>query len=57
MNNFEKIKAMNIDEMAKILSSDCANRCPKYFQFKKCYGNCQENVKQWLEQESENNET
>ena len=54
MRNIDKIKNMTLDEMAKILSSDCANRCPKYIQFKKCYGNCQENVKQWLQQEVNN---
>lgn len=53
MNNFDKIKNMTLDEMAELLSTDCALRCPKYMQYKKCYGNCQENVKQWLQAESE----
>lgn len=51
--NFEKIQNMTLDEMAELLSIDCAFRCPKYMQYKKCYGNCQKNIKQWLQAESE----
>lgn len=59
MNNFEKIKAMNIDEMAElfnILKSSCMS-CIAVLD--KCssehYGskNCLNSIKQWLELESE----
>lgn len=55
MNNFEKIKAMSIDEMARwmfVLHSACGF-CPVN-KAKTCEaGNCQYSWKQWLEQESE----
>lgn len=53
MNNYDKIKQMSVDEMAEVLSTDCSFRCPMYEKHKKCYGNCQENIKQWLLLESE----
>ena len=47
MNNFEKIKAMDIDEMAEFIKS---TRC-----MGECLGiecsQCKENLKQWLESE------
>ena len=55
MNNYEKIKAMSIDEMARwtfVLHSACGF-CPVK-EAKMCEtGNCQYSWKQWLEQESE----
>lgn len=63
MNNFEKIKAMDIDEMAEFLfllqngkicgCSDCNNLCCDDLM----YANkpfdylCKEHIKQWLESE------
>lgn len=53
MNNFEKIKAMDIEEMAKLLSKGC---CIGDFT---CHGcictddKCLNTIKQWLESESE----
>ena len=58
MNNFEKIKQMNIDEMAKFIlnSASCSTYC-KYIQEPiascKKKNNCINGIKQWLEQESE----
>lgn len=53
MNNFERIKAMNIDEMAKLLSSHNCDYCV-LFQKLECYKiKCEDGIKQWLEQETE----
>lgn len=53
MNNYERIKTMSIDEMAKVLSKpvcfhciDNKNEC--------CNENCKKGVKQWLEIEEVN---
>ena len=53
MNNFEKIKAMNIDEMVRWLwrITDCGY-CEASKRF--CYysaGECKRMLKQWLESE------
>ena len=58
MTNYEKIKAMSIDEMAELLYDTTFNdfvcnscKAPNY-----CNGGideCKEGIKQWLEQESE----
>ena len=56
MNNFEKIKAMNIDEMASFVfnSAGCTVYC-KYINetldFCKSKSNCKNGIKQWLESE------
>ena len=53
MNNFEKIKAMNIDEMVKWVSSitDCCF-CPMQHPTDvKCYEGCPDGIKLWLESE------
>lgn len=48
MNNFEKIKAMSIDEMAKLIAKLCGNGCET------CPCNkCADSIKQWLESEEE----
>ena len=56
MTNFEKIKSMNIDELAYFLSharSDC-ECCPAGALYgynhigKSCYGNCQKAMTEWL---------
>lgn len=58
MNNFEKIKAMDIEEMAKFLENmtinyDSCHYCYiKDFCKDKC-PNCYLAYKQWLQQESE----
>lgn len=54
MNNFEKIKAMNIEEMAELLSKGC---CIGDFTCHDCIcadDKCLNTIKQWLELESEN---
>lgn len=53
MNNFEKIKAMDIDEFAQWVSSitDCSF-CPmRHPTDVKCYEGCPDGIKQWLESE------
>ena len=52
MNNYEKIKQMSVDEMAKQLLSymDC-DFCPA--KSKLCLFRCHKNIKQWLLQEVE----
>lgn len=48
--NFERIKAMSIDEMAEMLdyfNIDCTN-CPVTLN---CNGKCYDQLKQWLESE------
>lgn len=53
MNNFEKIKAMSIDEMANFLEETPCLHCTK-FKTNKCdVKNCIKYIKQWLQQESE----
>ena len=53
MNNFEKIKAMSIDEMAKLLGANSCNYC--VYQQVNCddIKQCKDGIKQWLESESE----
>lgn len=57
MNNYEKIKAMSIDEMAKCIDdiSDCICRICKNNSSVKCkpFETCCEGIKQWLESECE----
>ena len=53
MTNYEKIKAMSIDEMADYLNEifDCSN-CPNDMFLCESKGNvCTKYIKQWLEQE------
>lgn len=56
MNNFEKIKKMDIDELAEFIekiadTADCAN-CPAY---DKCISgvSCKINIKNWLKAEAD----
>ena len=61
MNNFEKIKAMSIDEMAEWLTNWCKIFADSVYQSEVLmlgYVNCRTDeykkvTKQWLEQESE----
>lgn len=62
MNNFEKIKSLTLDEMAKLiicavtskcLVDDCANCMLKYLCDEITEDNEQEIVTQWLQAESE----
>ena len=46
MNNYEKIKAMSIDEMAEYIIKNCYDLAGLIFMQK-------EDIKQWLQQESE----
>lgn len=56
MNNYEKIKAMTLDEMAALydeLNVDCAGyNCPAY-EICETLQNCKASIKLWLQQESE----
>lgn len=49
MKNIERIQKMNSDELAELLLSHCTNFC----NGNKCGFGCYVEVKQWLEQESE----
>ena len=50
MNNYEKIKNMSIDEMAKWLSKNICNYC--IYQKQDCEDfKCYDGIKQWLESE------
>jgi hypothetical protein len=50
VNNFEKIKAMDIDEMARWLGADTCNFC--VYQQVNCDDiECKDDIKQWLELE------
>ena len=59
MTNFEKIKAMNIDELAEFSNvfqrcKFCINQEKDVVQFYKCIETtCKDAIKQWLESESE----
>lgn len=55
MTNFEKIKNMNVDEMAtKLDESFACDRCP-IEEFYECVvgGSCTDTWKTWLESEAE----
>lgn len=51
MNNFEKIKAMGIDEMARWLGANTCNYC--VYQKVSCddVKQCKDGIKLWLESE------
>lgn len=55
MNNYEKIKAMSIDEMVRWLwrITDC--ECCEASKKDCCFGagKCEKTLKQWLQQENE----
>ena len=51
MNNYQKIKAMSIDEMAELLISEC-QLCPRA-NWNDCIKSCLNDKKQWLESEEE----
>jgi hypothetical protein len=55
MNNFEKIKAMSIDKMAEFFVEDSpCDFCICDLDENKCTAiGCKNGIKQWLEQESE----
>jgi len=56
MTNFERIKNMTVDELAKELYKEDCNSCPcDKYDYKECYQNnsedmsCVEIIKRWLE--------
>lgn len=51
-SNYDRIRTMSIDEMAKVLSKPVCFHCI-YNKDESCNENCKKGVKQWLEQESE----
>ena len=59
MNNYEKIKAMSLDEMAEFIKcSDCyycpVSTCKIWYDDEEYTGEmCDKYAKQWLQQESE----
>lgn len=50
MTNYEKIKAMDIDELANFFQCDCYC-CVCYSEPGPCSMPCKEGVKKWLESE------
>jgi hypothetical protein len=54
MTNYEKIKAMSVEEMAELIDDSPCNSC-NYRQkgFSKCPQECEEGIKEWLESEVE----
>lgn len=56
MTNYEKIKAMDIDELANFFQSDCT-LCVCFYKPGCCSLSCKEGVKQWFESEAEDNGT
>lgn len=62
MNNYEKIKAMTLDEMAQVFNEkyceECAYKDMNFNDWKDCDADCWAHIKngyykQWLQQESE----
>ena len=54
MNNYEKIKAMSIDEMAEFISSSCQMTMGFSCDDSLCGDiHCLKHINQWLEAESE----
>lgn len=51
MTNFERIKAMSLDEMAGIMAEEGCYHC-EYADAEKCYMRCTEGVRKWLESEA-----
>ena len=57
--NYEKIKNMNIDEMARMIKDEMMCQCRFCIYSKDCLGTdyqrtrCFDGIKQWLEQECE----
>lgn len=56
MTNYEKIKAMDFDELANILQDNCGF-CVCFPEPGRCSLPCKEGVKKWLESEAEDNGT
>lgn len=56
--NYEKIKNMTLDEMAEFLTDRSAcDTCDCDMEENKCMAvGCLDGIKQWLQQESENND-
>ena len=52
MTNYEKIKAMDFDELANILQDNCGF-CVCFPESGRCSLPCKEGVKKWLESEAE----
>ena len=53
--NYERIKAMSVDEMAEFLDVFTINSCDFCKHWTKgCHCQCVEKFKQWLESEAEN---
>lgn len=48
--NFDKIKAMSVDEMASVIADSCLH-CKHLEKDGLCNSHCREGIKQWLEQE------
>lgn len=60
MTNFERIKAMSVDEMADFINHETDGICSCCVRFgkseEKCYnipGECKRGIKNWLESEAE----
>lgn len=60
MTNYDRIKAMSVEEMADALFAfkECNKNCPMAKTQKRCYMICAEAsvIKKWLEQEVDEND-
>lgn len=57
MTNFERIKAMSLDEMAEQIAANSCHNCVYVFSEEPCRGRCTEGTRKWLESEAEDNGT
>ena len=58
MTNFERIKGMNVEEMAEFISVRCmCDFCTCYTEEGPCSVSCSCGTKKWLESEAEDNGT
>lgn len=56
MTNFERIKAMSLDEMAEVMAKEGCFYC-EYATIDDCGGWCKEGFRKWLESEVTENES
>lgn len=56
MTNFERIKAMSLDEMAGVMAKEGCYYC-EYATIDDCGGWCKEGFRKWLESEVTENES
>lgn len=55
MTNYEKIKAMSVEEMAEFIPDWSFKACKISHDYIECDNECEKCVKEWLESEVEEN--